>query len=208
MMAELRRESERLMRSSGHDYQHVLRVYNLAKRIGEEEKADVFVLEAAALLHDLGRAEEARDPTIDHAQRSAEMAREILERMGFQEEKIEAILYAIRVHRYREGIVPETKEAKILQDADKLDALGAVGIMRCFSFGGAHGRGEYDPADPLCKKKKTLEEDKYSVDHFYQKLFKLKDTLHTSTAKRMAEGREKIMRLFLEELEKEISGYR
>ena len=204
----MERSRELTKSAAAHDYEHMLRVHALVRRIGKEENADMLVLEAAALMHDLGRAEESRDPDADHTRISAVLAEGILKEVGFPGDRIDDVLYAISVHRYKNQILPETKEARILQDADKLDALGAIGIMRCFSFGGAAGRLEYDPEDPLCRRKCVLEDNKYSVDHFYKKLFRLKESISTPTARAIAEEREKVMRWFLEELLKEIKGER
>jgi len=192
---------------SGHDYGHVLRVYNTAKNIGNIENADLLVLEAASLLHDIGYPEEKKHPEKDHAEESAKEALTILNEVDFPKEKIKDVLYAIRTHRFSKGILPETTEAKILQDADRLDALGAVGIMRCFFVAGAHNNSPYDPNDALCKNKLHYKDDKYSIDHFYKKLFKLKDTMHTLTARKIATERERFMREYLLKLEAEINGF-
>ena len=115
-------ESRKLMESAAHDYEHVLRVHVLARRIGHEENADMLVLEAAALMHDLGRAEESKNQDVDHSRVSVVLAEKILKKVRFPEDKISDVLYAISVHRYKNHILPRTKEAGILQDADKLDA--------------------------------------------------------------------------------------
>src|SRR3989338_7937156 len=198
----------------GHNFLHIMRVHALAKHIAQKEKADLLIVETAALLHDIGRKYELRDPKINHADKSAEIALPFLIKLvkyGFPRDKINPVLYAIKNHRFTKGIIPETIEAQVLQDADKLDAIGAVGIMRCFSHGTAKKRVEYNPEDPVCKKRlknKTLEfeDKKYSVDHFYMKLFKLRGRMFTKTAKRIAAKREKIMKTFLNELGKEIDG--
>ena len=138
---------------SGHDFEHVSRVYNLAKAIGKEEKADMLVLEAAALMHDLGRLAELKDPKLNHAVESAKIACDILKGIDFPDDKVQDVLHAIRAHRFSKGEIPFTTEAKVLQDADRLDALGAIGIARCFAFTGAVDRMLYDPHDPVCRKK-------------------------------------------------------
>jgi uncharacterized protein len=191
---------------SGHDYLHVSRVYNLAKQIGKEENADLLILEVAAIMHDLGRHDETLDPSKDHAIESAKYAKIILEECDFPKEKIDAVLYCIKTHRFSKGIIPNTKEAKILQDADKIDGLGAVGIMRVFSVGKEKNRLNYNPKDPFGKTRTELDEKKYNMDHFYTKLFKLKGLMHTSAGKRIAEKREDYMKKFIEELGLEISG--
>ena len=218
----------------GHNFLHIMRVHELAKHIAKKEKADLLIVEAAALLHDIGRKYELINPKINHADKSAELALPFLRMLSkngknkktcFPEDKIPAVLYAIRNHRFTKGITPDTIEARVLQDADKLDALGAAGIMRCFSHGTVKGSQEYNPDDPVCKKRLRLitgtsssdkissfqkslklEDKKYSVDHFYRKLFKLRRRMFTLTAKRIAARREKIMKVFLNELGKEIDG--
>src|SRR3989344_864713 len=118
----------------GHNFLHIMRVHELAKHIAQKEKADLLIVEAAALLHDIGRKYELINPKINHADKSAELALPFLKtliKIGFPSDKINPVLYAIRNHRFTKGIIPDTIEARVLQDADKLDALGAAGIMRC-----------------------------------------------------------------------------
>ena len=233
LINKIKRYSEKLMEDSlpGHNFLHISRVYNNAVIIAKKEKADLLVVEAAALLHDVGRKYELENPKINHADKSAELALPFLKKLaklkksGFPSEKIPAVLYAIRNHRFTKGIVPETLEARVLQDADKLDALGAIGIMRCFSHGTVKGRQEYNPEDPVCRKRLALvrksikkgrlkkiqsslefADKKYSIDHFYRKLFKLRGRMFTKTAKRIAAKRERIMKVFLNELGNEIEG--
>jgi|Deesub1362A_J573_1020465.scaffolds.fasta_scaffold00005_253 uncharacterized protein len=198
---KLKEEVAKKMNAPGHDFLHVVRVYNLAKKIGRNENCDMDILLAASLLHDIGRGE-----GVEHSKKSVEIAGEILRKIDFPEEKIRDVLYAISLHRYRDGITPHTLEGKILQDADRLDAIGAIGIIRCFTYGGAHGRMDYHPEDPFFETPRRLEGDRYSLDHFYDKLFKLKNTLHTEMARKIAEGRYEFMREFLRRLKDEIDS--
>jgi len=193
--------------SSGHDYSHVRRVHALCCRLAEMEGAAVErqVLEAAAWLHDLGREWERRDPSIDHAVKSAELAEPMLREAGFPERDIPKVLYAIRVHRFSGGVVPETLEAKLLQDADRIDASGALGVAMTFAYGGAHGRMLYDPEDPFAEKR-MLDDGVWSLDHFYTKILTLGDTLHTESARAMARERAAFTRTFLEQMRREING--
>jgi uncharacterized protein len=201
---------------SGHDAEHVERVRQLALRIAEKEGADMIVVEAAALMHDLGRWIEKKDSTKDHAEESVNIAKEILKGLDMPDDKVEAILYAIKVHRFSKGIMPDTKEAKVLQDADRLDSIGAIGIARCFLTGGAHNRLPYDPKDPACRNKKHhssssvkgkyYDDSKYCVDHFFTKLLRISEGLHTKTARGLADARTEFMKKFLEQIEKEING--
>ncbi len=173
-----------------HGFPHVERVMKLAFKIAEEYrgKYDPTVLKLAILLHDVGRIEE-QDLHKHHAILSAEMARKILEQYGFSKEIIEKVRDAILAHSYTLGYKPKTVEGMILSDADKLDALGAVGIMRVFM--------------ESAYRKRTLDE---AIDHFYEKLFKLKDLMMTRKGKELAIKRHEYMINFLNKLEREIEG--
>jgi uncharacterized protein len=189
--------------SSGHDIQHTLRVYEMCKKLGREEGADMEVLLASALLHDIAISEEL-ELGVDHAEESALRAEGILRSIGFPEDKLSRVICAIRAHRYGAGIKPESLEAKILQDADRLDAMGAVGLARAFAYGGARGAKIYDPLespgeyDPRAVKS--------TITHLQEKLLKLKDSMNTSSAKRLAEGRHSFMVEFLNRFLAEVRG--
>jgi len=131
---------------SHHDMEHVERVFNLCMHLARyETKVDLDILKTAALLHDVARVKEFEDRKgeTDHATLGAEMAGEILSKLDYDEEKIARIKHCIAVHRYRRNRRPETVEAKILFDADKLDALGAVGVARTFMIAGQYGQRIY-----------------------------------------------------------------
>lgn len=189
---------------TGHDLQHIERVHEIAKKIGEKEKCDMLVLEAATLMHDLERNNESKENNIDHSYESAKIAIEIMNKVNFPKNKMNNVVESIKNHRFRKNIKPKQIEAKILQDADRIDALGAIGIMRAVSVGTNYNNLYYDPNDPICRKKKIFEDDKYIIDHFYKKLLKISSTLNTKTAKEIAKKRENFMKLFLEQLELEI----
>jgi len=193
--------------SSGHDYAHVRRVHALCCRLAEMENAPVLrpVLEAAALLHDIGRECERRDPSIDHAEKSAELAEPILKETGFPDRHIPHVLQAIRTHRFSNKRTPETLEAAFLQDADRLDASGAFGIAMTFAYGGAHHRILYHPEDPFAEDR-HLDDKTYSLDHFYTKILVLPDTLHTESAKALARERTAFTMAYLEQLRREMAG--
>ncbi len=166
----------------GHDAAHSLRVYRTALLIAEsEEGCDMEIIALAALLHD------ADDHKLFRTENNAN-ARSFLTAQKVAPEKIERICEAINAVSFSQnrGRRPETLEGRIVQDADRLDALGAIGIARTFAYGGEHGR--------------SLDE---SVVHFYEKLLLLKDELNTETARRLAEPRHAILERFLEEFEKE-----
>ncbi len=128
-----------------HDFEHVIRVYNQALHLAENEDVDLDVIKAAALLHDIGGKKETDDPTgkTDHALESAEMAESILTNLGYSEDKIEHIKDCIISHRYRTKKKPETKEAKIVFDADKLETVGAIGVARAFAWVGKNNAHIY-----------------------------------------------------------------
>ena len=206
MIEKLKPKIEKYFSCTSHDFFHTQRVYNLATKIAKKEKADLEIVQAAALLHDIGRHKEEQDPTLCHAEESAKMAPEILKSIKFPKNKIEAVLYCIKVHRYSKGIKAETKEAEILQDADRLDALGAICIARVFSKGGEKKRLIYDP-NIMPKKEYKSKTNTTSINHFYEKILKLKpETFKTETARNIAVERYKYTADFIERFKKEWNG--
>jgi uncharacterized protein len=186
-----------------HDFSHILRVCKNALIIGQEEGADMQVLLLAALLHDVGSEKKhiTEHGESDGLGRKAVVA--FLESIGLEEEAREKVLYAVDVHRFSKRIVPVTLEARILQDADRLDALGAVGIARVFLTGGTLGRELYHPDDPFCRAREP-DDGKWNLDHFYRKLLKLELGMHTESAKMLAAARTAVLRRYLLDLEEEI----
>jgi len=173
---------------SGHDWFHVERVYRIAVRIGKAEKADMTILKPAVLLHDIARKKEDLGKIKCHAQEGAKMAKKILSNLDYSKEKINQIAYAISVHRYKLQIKPKTLEAQILQDADRLDALGAINVGRVFSYGGEHRRPIYDPKIP--PKPYYNSDATTSLNHFFEKILKLKPkTFNTKTGRQIAKER-------------------
>lgn len=166
---KIKDRSEEFLRLSHHDKFHVDRVCRLAVRIAEEEKADLDVVRASVLLHDIARAMEDEGRIEDHAVEGAKMAREVLEEVGFPEEKIEKVVHCIQVHRFRKGVETETLEGKILQDADRLDIIGAIGLARVFARGGWGNKPIYDPSIP--PKKEYDGKSDSCVNHIYTKRF-------------------------------------
>ena len=192
--------------SPAHDFQHILRVYKNAEAISkQEESVDLDVVLAAALLHDLIVYPKGSSKTINSADDSAEIAKKILsECKDYPREKIEKFADAIKIHSYSKKLVPSTLEGKILQDADRLDAIGAIGIARTFSVGGSENRPLYNPSDPFCKSERQLDDTQWTLDHIKSKLMVLKNSMHTKTAKKIAKERTEFMELFLNQLQKEI----
>ncbi|ASJ10938.1 phosphohydrolase [Thermococcus sp. P6] len=176
-------------REGTHGFSHVERVFNLCMHIGKKEGADLEVLALAALLHDVARPLEDAGKVEDHAIEGARIAEDYLRSLGYPEEKARAVARAIESHRFSRGPEPETLEAKILSDADKLDAIGAIGIARVFMYSGEHGR-----------------DIEASLRHFEEKILKLRDTMYTETARSMAEERHAFTLRFIERIRLEIEG--
>ena len=207
-LEQIKRTVELLLhnQSPAHDFQHILRVYRNAEMISkQEEGADLDIVLAAALLHDLVVYPKVSNKTINSADESAEIAKEILlEYKNYPIEKIEKVADAIRTHSYSKKLIPSTIEGKILQDADRLDAIGAIGIARTFSVGGSENRSLYNPVDPFCESSRELDDTRWTLDHIKKKLLILKNSMHTKTAKKIAEQRTEFIELFLNQLRKEI----
>ncbi len=185
-----------------HDFDHILRVLVLAERIARAEGADLSIVRAAALLHDWGRAEaEARG--VDHAQYAAERARAWLLSRDADPAWVEAVCYAIASHRYLTGPAPASIEAQVLFDADKLDAMGAIGIARAYAFSGLHHQRLYAPV------RGTLHERSHEHTPYHEFVFKLsrlRDRLFTPTARAIAQERHAFMEAFFARLEAELRG--
>jgi uncharacterized protein len=195
---------------SGHDWWHMFRVWQLSKKIADKEKADIFVVELGALLHDIADWK-FHDGNMEAG---AKAARTWLESQDVNEAVIRHIEDIIRTVSFKGagvGSNMKTIEGKIVHDADKLDAIGAIGIARTFAYGGSTGMAMHDPSlKPIMhasfEEYKTLEGT--TINHFYEKLFLLKDLLYTETAKSLAEGRHNFMKAYLDEFYAEWDGKR
>jgi uncharacterized protein len=191
-----------------HDFDHVVRVLALAERIGEAEDADLEIVRAAALLHDVGR-EQAERTGVDHAVFAADRARGILAKEP--PERVGSVVHAIAAHRYRTSPAPSTLEAKVLFDADKLDAIGAVGVARAFAYGGAHGQRLWAPEESVDVARWSVAGDDPSshtpVHEFVVKLSRLRDGLFTQAGRRIARGRHAYMVAFFERFGAEVRGH-
>jgi uncharacterized protein len=184
-----------------HDFHHTERVVMLAVRIAKETTGgNQQLVEMAAWLHDIGRS--IRDDTRSHALVSAEMAVSILNDINMTAEEREEVLEAIKGHSFSAGSVPMRLTGKILQDADRLDAIGSIGIARTFAL--SEGRMLYHSHDPFVENRDPDDEN-YILDHFYAKLLKLPDQMHTEEAKRMASERIMVMHAFLDALRTELN---
>jgi len=188
---------------ASHDWQHIERVLENAERIMEREPADRFIVELAILLHDVS------DPK--YAKNGENQEKEILDSLGLTEEQSSRIAQIIRQVSFKggNGEAPSSLESKIVQDADRLDAIGAVGIARTFAYGGAKGRKLYDWQE---EPRNVMTELEYreaptsSATHFYEKLLLLKNRMSTETGKHIADERHQFMLSFLKQLKKETDG--
>ena len=192
--------------SSGHDADHTLRVYRTAVYLAVREGADKETVALAALLHDADDIKLFPETASTKAHAVAFLAAH-----GVDEARIREIVKIIDEVSFKgtDSVVPATPEGRCVQDADRLDAIGAIGIARTFAYGGSHGRKLYDPAETP---RTDLNEQTYrqsasgTVSHFYEKLFKLKDMMNTETAKALAERRDRFMHEFLDEFFAEWEG--
>jgi uncharacterized protein len=192
--------------SSGHDWWHIERVRKAALKIGEKENANLFVVEMAALLHDVA------DEKLNKSEEEGLMkVRNWLSSLQITESEQEEVIEIISTMSFKGGSRPPMKtiEGQVVQDADRLDAIGAIGIARTFAYAGAHGDLIYDPELPF---RESMTKEEYrngkstAVNHFYEKLLKLKDTLNTNAAKKAAQERHDFMTAFLDQFYKEWNG--
>jgi uncharacterized protein len=161
------------------------------------------VLEAAAWLHDLVNLPKSAPNRKDAACLSAKAATTYLGATGFPPEKIAAVAHAIAAHSFSAGLTPETIEAKILQDADRIEALGAIGLARCLAVSGALGRALFDPDDPLAQDR-PLDDQAFALDHFETKLLRLPETMQTEAGRALARARAQVLTDFRDQLMSEL----
>jgi uncharacterized protein len=186
-----------------HDFTHVLRVEENARRIALAEGAAPAVVLPAAILHELINLPKDHPDSPRSGELSAVEAVRLLGQIGYPDEWIEPVALCIREHPFSLGLVPATLEGRVLQDADRLDAIGAIGIARCFAVCGELKRPLYEPGDPFCRSRRP--DDKiYGLDHFEKKLLRIPSTLHTAAAREMARERAGFLRAFLEQMGTEI----
>ncbi|MGR6466182.1 HD domain-containing protein [Rhizobium sp. PAMB 3182] len=180
-----------------HDLAHIQRVFRNAFRIQAIEGGNAEVLAAAVLMHDCVSVEKNSPLRTQASRLAAERAASVLGDLGWADVDIEAVAHAILTHSYSAGIPPETLEAKILQDADRLDAIGAIGAARCFYVAGRMGSALYDPADPRADGR-PLDDKAFAIDHFEAKLFKLADGFQTTAGQDFARERHDRLAQFLQ----------
>lgn len=176
-----------------HDAAHLVRVWKNAARIQAEEGGDSRQLAAAVLLHDCVAVEKNSPHRAGASRLAAEKAWQILDGLRWRTLEISAVAHAILTHSFSANMAPETLEAKILQDADRLDAIGMVGAARCFYIAGRMGSGLYDPLDPLAEDR-PLDDKAFAIDHFETKLFRLADGFQTAAGRRLALERQMRLR--------------
>jgi len=182
-----------------HDFEHIMRVYRNAEKICKIENGNKKLILSAVLLHDIIKNKNQ----INSALKSAKLAEIILKENHFSSDEIMVISDAIKDHSFSKNKIPSTPEGKILQDADRLDAIGAIGLARVFSFSGSNNRPFYDPKDPFSKNR-NLNDNKWALDHFFEKLLKLEAKMNTKTGKLLAKRRTKTLKNFLKEMKNEI----
>lgn len=193
---------------SGHDWWHIYRVWKMAEHIGRDEKADMLIVSLAALLHDIADWKfHDGDDTV-----GPRVAGEILAKHGVSKEIIDHVGQIILEGSFKGAGVktaPSTLEGKVVQDADRLDAIGAIGIARTFAYGGHKGRLLYDPnSKPVAHetKEQYFKSTGSTINHFYEKLLLLKNLMNTQSAKTLAEGRHRFMEEYLDTFYKEWEG--
>ena len=197
-----------LNESSGHDWWHIKRVLDLAITINKKENKDEFIISMIALLHDLFDEKFAEGDV-------SENLRNYLNEMGMIDDidsvALENIIYSVANLGFKGGFnkVDLSDEGKIVQDADRIDAIGAIGIARCFAYNGKKGNPIYDPEMGIIELKNESEYrniKRHAINHFYEKLLKLKDSINTNFGKIIAEERTKFMQMFLDEFYAEWDG--
>ena len=186
-----------------HDFEHIMRVYKNAQKICKKEKANKKLVLSAALLHDLVSYPKSDKRSKMSSIESAKKSQSILKKYNFPDEEIAIITDAIREHSFSQKKIPDTIEGKILQDADRLDALGAIGIARVFATSGSLKRPFYNIDDPFCKKRNP-DDNMWAVDHFFKKLLTLESLMNTKSGKLEAKKRTGILKKFLQQLKDEI----
>ncbi|MFC1697785.1 HD domain-containing protein [Nanoarchaeota archaeon] len=197
---------------AGHDFSHTERVHKMAVLIAEDEikrgnNVDMQIVKAVALLHDYARHKEDIEKGICHAEQGAKDAPEVLRSLGFPEEKIKEVCYAISVHRYSKGLKAETIYAQILQDADRLDALGTMAISRIIYRAGAKGKVLHDPDIKPTGEYSVKVRGSTAMNHFYDKILNIKpESFHTKCAQERARSRYEYVKNFVEQFENEWHG--
>jgi uncharacterized protein len=189
-----------------HDLTHIQRVWRNALAIAETEPdADTELMLAAVILHDCVAVEKDSPLRSQASRLSAEHARALVAPLGWPPTRVDALAHAIATHSFSAGLKPETLEARIMQDADRLDAIGAIGVARCFYSGGRMQSGLYSPDDPAAASR-ALDDRRFALDHFKAKLFQVGDGFLTPAGQAMAAERSRTMHAFVDTLLAEIGA--
>jgi uncharacterized protein len=186
-----------------HDINHITRVVRSARQFAETENAIMEVVIPAAWLHDCVSVSKDSPDRARASTMAAEQAKIYLREMAYPEQHFDAIGHAIAAHSFSAGIRPETLEARVVQDADRIDAIGAIGTARCMMVAGVMNSSLYSENDPFCETREPNDRE-FAVDHFFAKLFKLQASFHTRAARAEADKRVQFMRDFLAQLALEI----
>ncbi len=202
---EIYNEVKKWMRKNdpAHDFEHVLRVYETAKMICTKEKANKKLVLYSVLLHDITSFPKNDKRSKISSTKSSKEAKKILKKFSFPDEEIKIISNAIKDHSFSKNKKPTSLEGKILQDADRIDAIGAIGIARTFAVGGSENRPFYNKSDPFCSIRNPNDQN-WTLDHFYKKLLVIESKMNTKSGKKEAKRRTKILRRFLTDLKREI----
>ncbi|WP_438480337.1 HD domain-containing protein [Oleiharenicola lentus] len=192
---------------AAHDLMHIRRVVANARRLAEVENAKTEVVLPAAWLHDCVTVAKDSPQRAQASRLAAQQAADWLREWNYEERWLPEITHAIEAHSFSAGLAPTTIEAKVVQDADRLDALGAVGLARCLMLGGQMQRSLYVGEDPFCETR-SPDDSRAAVDHFYTKLLTLQDTMQTAAGRAEAVRRTEFLKTFLAELKREIGGTR
>jgi len=198
-------DAESHPRDAAHDLSHILRVARLAHEIASAEGADAEVCVAAALLHDLVYLPKNHPESALTAERAAALVPQWCAELPGLAVKAEAIAAAVDSHSFSGGKAPASLEAAVVQDADRLEAIGAIGVARVFATGGSFGALLWEGSDPWAENR-NLNDKAYSLDHFERKLLKLGPAMNTEAGRRLATGRDRTMRAFLQALREELGG--
>ncbi len=189
-----------------HGWDHTLRVHNLAINIARLEHANMEIVRIASILHDIARnKEDESNGAVCHAVLGASMAKQFLKEFDLEEDIINDVCYSIETHRYRDNRAPNTLEAKVLFDADKLDSIGATGIGRAFLFAGEIGASLHNDKEAIAQAEAYTREDT-AYREYMVKLRFLRDNMYTDTGKKMALSRHQFMEEFFDRLNKEVEG--
>ena len=188
---------------AAHDLEHIRRVVANARMLAAQEQADLAVVLPAAWLHDCVSVAKDSPLRAQASQLAGRAAVEFLQTIGYPAQHLPAIQHAIEAHSFSANIAPQTLEAQVVQDADRLDSLGAVGLARCLMLSGAIGRRLYDPLEPF-PATRPLDEQGNAIDHFYAKLFQLADRMTTPAGRAAAIKRTALLHAFVDQLRDEI----